>query len=81
MGGMAAGKVAIEGYDPVEYFNLNASDDGVLGDSQWSYDFTTDVGNGSKPLPANYTFYFKNSANRDTFIANPWQYIPAYGGF
>lgn len=81
MGGMAMSKPILEGYDMVEYFSLNPTDNGVKGNSQYRYDLTTDVGGGSKPLPANYTFYFKNAANRDMFIADPWKYVPAYGGF
>jgi len=28
-----------------------------------------------------YTFWFKNTANRDKFAADPWAYAPAFGGF
>lgn len=81
MGGMAVGKPVIYGYDVVEYFSLDPSDAGVQGQEQYRFDLTTDVGGGTKRLPANYTFYFKDADNRDTFIADPWKYVPAYGGF
>ena len=27
--------------------------------------------------PTNYTFYFKNEENRDTFLEDPWKYAPS----
>jgi len=57
--------LAIEGYDPVSYFSDQPA-------------------KGSKAITAthsNATYYFNSEENRDTFVANPEKYIPAYGGW
>ncbi|MCP4381507.1 MAG: YHS domain-containing protein [Hyphomicrobiales bacterium] len=58
--------VTLSGYDPVAYFTVGAPTE---GDSA----FTADYGGA--------TYRFASAENRDTFTANPTQYIPAYGGF
>jgi len=58
--------IALKGYDTVSYFTSGGP---VLGSANFTEKF-----NGA-------TYWFANSANRDTFKANPEKYIPAFGGF
>ena len=57
---------AIEGYDPVAYFQEGKP---VEGDSDYSYDWM------------DATWYFASSENRDRFAADPERYAPQYGGY
>lgn len=60
------GGVAIEGYDPVAYF-----DDGmpVEGSKEWTAEW-----NGA-------TWRFASAEHRDAFLADPEAYAPQYGGY
>jgi YHS domain-containing protein len=58
--------IAIEGADPVAYFTEGAY---VPGSEQFTHDWS------------GVTWYFASAANRDTFVSNPEQYAPQYGGF
>ena len=83
---LALGKPVLNGYDVVEYQNLAATDNGVLGSAEFAANLTTgDKTDPSKVTPrmadTSYEFYFKNAANRDLFNADPWKYAPAWGGF
>lgn len=60
------GGVAIDGYDPVAYFE---NDEAVEGDGRFTLDW-----NGA-------TWRFASSANRDAFASNPEKYAPQYGGY
>ena len=60
------GGIAINGYDPVAYFDGN-------GPVEGSDEFTVDW-NGA-------TWRFASAANRDTFAAEPEKWAPAYGGY
>lgn len=58
--------LALDGYDPVSYF----------------------LGSGPQPGSEDLTvthegilYYFTNSANKQTFEANPNKYVPEYGGW
>jgi YHS domain-containing protein len=57
---------AIEGYDPVAYF-----EDGkpIEGDSDYAYEWM------------DATWYFASAENRDQFAADPEKYAPQYGGY
>jgi YHS domain-containing protein len=57
---------AIEGYDPVAYFEEGKP---VEGDSDYSHEW----------LGA--TWYFSSAENRDRFAADPERYAPQYGGY
>jgi YHS domain-containing protein len=59
------GNVAIMGYDPVAYFTMN---DAVKGSEDHAVDW----------LGA--TWQFANEDHRQTFVANPIEYAPQYGG-
>ena len=72
------------GYDVVEYQQLEATDDGVLGSSAFHFDLLTEDYSKDASLkmePTNWTFHFKNQQNRDEFANDPWKYAPRYGGF
>ena len=71
------------GYDVVEYFSLKPSGTGVRGSPDFRADvLATDKSTAlNKMLDTNYTFWFKDEANRDTFVANPRKYAPRWGGF
>lgn len=58
--------IALQGYDPVSYFT---SDKAIKGSKAYSqmYDGAT--------------YYFSSSSNRETFLLNPSQYTPQYGGW
>ncbi|MEJ5995070.1 YHS domain-containing (seleno)protein [Pedobacter sp. Du54] len=58
--------LAIEGYDPVAYFNAKKA---VEGKKEIS--FTTE----------GITYYFSTTQNRDLFKANPSKYEPQFGGW
>ena len=60
------GKVAIEGYDPVAYFQV---DHAVAGKKKYAHEWQ-----GAKWL-------FSSAENRDLFAANPEKYAPQYGGY
>jgi YHS domain-containing protein len=57
---------AIEGYDPVAYFDEGKP---VEGDSDYSHEWM------------GATWYFASAENRDLFAANPDKYAPQYGGY
>jgi YHS domain-containing protein len=57
---------AIEGYDPVAYFEEGRS---AEGDSEHSFEWM------------GATWYFASAANRDLFAADPEKYAPQYGGY
>ena len=61
--------VAIGGADPVAYFGLGEDDDPVIGSAEFATEW-----NGA-------TWHFASADNRDTFIADPEAYAPAYGGY
>ena len=58
--------VAIQGYDPVAYFTVNAP---VKGDSQYT----------ANHLGASY--WFSSADNLKLFKSNPDKYAPQYGGY
>jgi YHS domain-containing protein len=58
--------IAIGGYDPVAYFALGEA---VPGNEDISAEH-----NGA-------TFLFSTEENRQVFLENPEQYVPAYGGW
>ena len=57
---------ALQGYDPVAYFTDGQP---VKGSKEFSTEY-----NGA-------TFQFASAANRDTFLADPADYAPQYGGY
>ena len=57
---------AIEGYDPVAYFEEGRP---VEGDSDYAYEWM------------GATWYFASARNRDLFAADPEKYAPQYGGY
>lgn len=58
--------VAIKGYDPVAYFNV---DNAMKGKARHAANY-----NGA-------TYHFVSAVNRDAFVAEPAKYVPKYGGF
>lgn len=58
--------VAIQGYDPVAYFTVNAP---TKGDSQYT----------ANHLGA--TYWFSSADNQKLFKSNPDKYAPQYGGY
>lgn len=58
--------VAVEGHDPVAYFTEGRP---VKGERAYATEY-----NGA-------TFRFASQANLDTFLADPVQYAPQYGGY
>ena len=57
---------AIEGYDPVAYFEEGKP---VEGDSDHAHEWM------------GATWYFASAENRDLFAADPEKYAPQYGGY
>jgi YHS domain-containing protein len=58
--------IAIQGYDPIAYFENNKAI------------------KGNKEILATYqevVYYFSSAENKETFLKNPSQYIPQFGGF
>ena len=60
------GSVAIDGYDPVAYFNAGEP---VEGSSEFEYRWM------------GATWRFASAADRDRFAADPEKYAPQYGGY
>ncbi len=58
--------LALNGYDPVAYFEAGQP---MNGDSQFSYEW-----NGA-------TWQFSDAKNRSLFVQNPESYVPQFGGF
>ena len=58
--------VALQGYDPVAYFESGRATE---GDSQISYDYQE------------ATWHFVSDANKALFVENPARYAPQFGGF
>ena len=58
--------VAIDGYDPVAYFDEDAA---VKGSSIHSCEYL------------NTTWHFSSAENRDKFLDNPDKFVPQYGGY
>jgi len=58
--------LALEGYCPVCYIAANKA---AKGDPQFSHDYK------------GVTYWFVSAPVRDTFIADPEKYVPAYGGW
>lgn len=59
-------KVAIQGYDPVAYFESNKA---IKGNAKINAEF-----NGA-------IYYFSSESNKELFLKNPSQYEPQFGGF
>jgi len=58
--------LAVNGYDPVAYFTDGRP---VLGEGRFTYEYDGAI------------YRFATETNRQSFIANPTRYMPAYGGF
>lgn len=59
-------EVALDGYDPVAYFNSGES---YMSDGTFNYNYNKTE------------WFFKNEANLEKFKANPEAYLPFYSGF
>ncbi len=59
-------KVAIQGYDPVAYFESNTP---IEGKKEITAEFNGTV------------YYFSSESNKELFLKNPSQYEPQFGGF
>jgi YHS domain-containing protein len=59
-------KFGIHGYDPVSYLTDNKAIEGIKSSSS-TYD--------------GVTYLFSSESNKEKFIKNPLQYLPAYGGW
>ncbi len=62
----APGGIAIQGYDPVAYFNQSKP---VVGSAQFSHEW-----NGA-------VWHFANAENQTAFQAEPERYAPQFGGY
>lgn len=58
--------VALDGHDPVAYFDEHAA---VIGRDDFTYEW------------GDAEWHFANRANKQAFIDNPQQYAPQFGGF
>lgn len=58
--------IAIDGYDPVSYFDDNEA---VKGEAAHTCEY------------GNATWYFSSAENRDRFLADPERFAPQYGGY
>ena len=59
-------RVALDGYDPVSYFDPGRPE---KGSSQFSFDFD------------DAAYWFKSADHRAKFVADPERYAPQYGGY
>jgi len=58
--------LALDGYDPVAYFQQGMP---VKGSREWTTDYK------------GATWRFSSAANRDAFVADPEAFAPQYGGY
>lgn len=58
--------LALQGYDPVEYFTEGKA---IKGNSERAFTYL------------GVTYYFSSDSNKKTFEVNPSQYEPQYGGW
>ncbi len=58
--------LAIQGYDPVAYFQKNQA---TKGNKEITANYQDAV------------YYFSSKENRETFLQDPSHYVPQYGGF
>jgi YHS domain-containing protein len=59
-------KVALQGYDPVAYFESNKA---IQGNKEITADYNEAL------------YYFTSEKNKSLFLANPSQYQPQFGGY
>ena len=72
----------LHGYDLVAYFSLGKWSHATKGRPSLAYHWTDY--NWTDPrddYTYSYTFWFSSSLNREKFVANPWKYLPRFGGF
>lgn len=58
--------IAIDGFDPIAYYNEGQA---IKGNESFTYAWNES------------TWYFKTEANRDLFSSSPEKYAPQYGGY
>ncbi len=58
--------LAIEGYDPVAYFNEHKA---IKGNKQWNTNYE------------GVTYWFGSATNKESFLKDPKKYEPQYGGW
>ncbi|WP_259014632.1 YHS domain-containing (seleno)protein [Emticicia fluvialis] len=58
--------LAIQGYDPVAYFNEHKA---IKGNKQWNTSYE------------GASYWFGSPANKETFLKDPKKYEPQYGGW
>lgn len=58
--------LAIQGYDPVAYFNPGKA---IKGKKEWAAKYE------------GVTYYFSSQANKEAFLKNPKSFEPQYGGW
>lgn len=58
--------VAIQGYDPVAYFESSKA---IQGKSEINTEYKK------------ATYFFSNAKNKELFLKNPEKYVPQYGGY
>jgi YHS domain-containing protein len=63
---VAAGEIAIEGYDPVAYFEMQKP---AKGSESITHEWL-----GKE-------WFFANSKHKDLFVTDPMTYMPNYGGY
>jgi hypothetical protein len=75
------GGAALGGYDVVAYWSLPHDAEGVLGSEEFAVNFTASDGLAGSDLRWQYKLLFSSAANRDAFEADPYRYLPQWGGF
>ena len=73
--------VALGGFDTVAYFSLPAGAPAVKGVPKYWTNIALPDASGLGGGPFEYTLLFSTAANRDAFVASPYQYLPQWGGF
>lgn len=72
----------LHGYDVVAYFSLGKWSHATRGHAHIAYEWKdynwTDTRDGTT---YSYSFWFSSVDNRRQFIADPWKFVPRFGGF
>ena len=74
---------AIAGNDVVAYFSLEAGAIDVPGSPQYRHVLSSQELLPAKLQhlhPSDYEFWFSSQLNLELFAADPWKYIPMFGG-
>ena len=79
--GLIESEYVIAGYDTVAFWSLQPGDSPVLGSEDYLVEWHPHRGDDGALDGTQYKWLFSSQDNKDRFLADPWAYAPANGGF